>query len=122
MAEAGTIWIFYKDVSIPKNKNIIIEKRYYYSTKGNGKLIELNIKNIKQTFPNNHLLHDAVDAQFQNSSISQYDSFHKMFKINHIISSTNNNYACPMHPTITGKEGDKCSKCGMDLEKIKEEK
>ena len=28
-------------------------------------------------------------------------------------------YACPMHPEITGKEGDKCSKCGMDLEAVK---
>ena len=26
-------------------------------------------------------------------------------------------YACPMHPEITGKEGDKCSKCGMMLTK-----
>ncbi len=25
-------------------------------------------------------------------------------------------YVCPMHPDITGKAGDKCSKCGMDLE------
>ena len=25
-------------------------------------------------------------------------------------------YACPMHPEITGKEGDKCQKCGMALE------
>jgi len=24
-------------------------------------------------------------------------------------------YACPMHPEITGKKGDKCSKCGMEL-------
>ena len=24
-------------------------------------------------------------------------------------------FACPMHPEITGKEGDKCSKCGMAL-------
>lgn len=24
-------------------------------------------------------------------------------------------YACPMHPEETGKKGDKCSKCGMDL-------
>jgi hypothetical protein len=24
-------------------------------------------------------------------------------------------YSCPMHPEITGKEGDKCSKCGMAL-------
>lgn len=30
--------------------------------------------------------------------------------------STQTAYACPMHPDITGKEGDKCSKCGMKLE------
>mgnify|MGYP000501127602 CR=1 FL=1 len=24
-------------------------------------------------------------------------------------------FACPMHPEVTGKEGDKCSKCGMKL-------
>lgn len=30
-------------------------------------------------------------------------------------------YACPMHPEITGKKGDTCSKCHMDLEKIKTE-
>lgn len=28
-------------------------------------------------------------------------------------------YACPMHPDIKGEKGDKCSKCGMDLEEIK---
>ncbi len=27
-------------------------------------------------------------------------------------------YACPMHPEITGKMGDKCSKCGMDLAQV----
>jgi hypothetical protein len=27
-------------------------------------------------------------------------------------------YACPMHPEVTGKEGDKCSKCGMPLEPV----
>lgn len=30
-------------------------------------------------------------------------------------STTDATYACPMHPEVTGKEGDKCSKCGMDL-------
>ena len=29
-------------------------------------------------------------------------------------------FACPMHPEITGKEGDKCSKCGMALEAAKD--
>ena len=27
-------------------------------------------------------------------------------------------YACPMHPEITGEEGEQCSKCGMDLKKV----
>lgn len=29
--------------------------------------------------------------------------------------STQMAYACPMHPEVTGKEGDACSKCGMKL-------
>ena len=28
-------------------------------------------------------------------------------------------YACPMHSEITGVKGDKCTKCGMDLQPIK---
>jgi hypothetical protein len=35
--------------------------------------------------------------------------------------STQTAYACPMHPEITGKEGDKCSKCKMALEAMKKE-
>jgi hypothetical protein len=34
--------------------------------------------------------------------------------------STQTVYACPMHPEITGKDGDKCSKCGMKLEAVKD--
>lgn len=30
-------------------------------------------------------------------------------------------YACPMHPEVTGKKGDKCSKCGMELQKVEED-
>jgi len=30
-------------------------------------------------------------------------------------------YSCPMHPEITGKEGDKCSKCGMELVAVQAE-
>ena len=31
-------------------------------------------------------------------------------------------YDCPMHPEVTSKKPGKCSKCGMDLVKIKKEK
>ncbi|MEZ5056302.1 MAG: heavy metal-binding domain-containing protein [Saprospiraceae bacterium] len=30
-------------------------------------------------------------------------------------------YACPMHPEITGKKGDSCSTCGMDLLPLEKE-
>ena len=30
-------------------------------------------------------------------------------------SAIDTGYACPMHPEITGKKGDTCSKCHMDL-------
>ena len=40
----------------------------------------------------------------------------------HDMDSTHMAYACPMHPEVTGKEGDKCSKCGMKLEPVKEHK
>ncbi len=30
-------------------------------------------------------------------------------------------YACPMHHNITGKKGDKCSICGMDLTSTKDD-
>ncbi len=28
-------------------------------------------------------------------------------------------YVCPMHPEVTGKAGDVCSKCNMKLEAVK---
>lgn len=42
-------------------------------------------------------------------------------EMNHM-DSTQMAYACPMHPEAMGKEGDKCSKCGMKLEPVKEHK
>ena len=30
----------------------------------------------------------------------------------------NHTFACPMHPEVIGKEGDKCPKCGMALEHL----
>jgi rRNA maturation protein Nop10 len=32
----------------------------------------------------------------------------------------NATFSCPMHPEITGKEGDTCSKCGMTLKASKD--
>lgn len=122
LVEKGPVWIFYKEAQAVQAKGFKYEKTFYFSTKGDGKLMELTLKNIKEAFPDNHPLHDALSAQFQNTDISEYDTFHKMFKINHIINSVNTGYVCPTHQEVKGKEGDKCSKCGMSLEPIKNDK
>lgn len=31
------------------------------------------------------------------------------------VADNSQGYSCPMHPEIIGKEGEKCSDCGMDL-------
>lgn len=46
------------------------------------------------------------------------DSTHRMSGSTANHSSEEMAYACPMHPEVTGKDGDKCSKCGMYLEPI----
>lgn len=33
-----------------------------------------------------------------------------------VVSKTDAEYSCPMHPEITGKKGDVCKECGMNLE------
>ncbi len=34
------------------------------------------------------------------------------------VSDNTQSYSCPMHPEIIGKEGEKCSDCGMDLTEL----
>jgi Heavy metal binding domain len=35
-----------------------------------------------------------------------------------VVSDSAKTHACPMHPEITGKKGDKCSECKMELTEI----
>jgi nitrous oxide reductase accessory protein NosL len=38
-----------------------------------------------------------------------------IYKDSTMMHSQTKSYACPMHPEVTGKLNDKCSKCGMKL-------
>ena len=39
----------------------------------------------------------------------------KCWKCNMDLTHTDAHYSCPMHPEVTGNAGDKCPKCKMDL-------
>jgi hypothetical protein len=118
LAERGQVWIYYKEINIHEGKTPKQQKQFYFSVKGGDKIMQLTIDNIKSVFPNNHILHDLLDAQMKTENdISAYDTFYKTYKINHLINSSINNYSCPLHPRMNGKKGEKCPKCGMDLVK-----
>ena len=87
--EKGSIWVYYKDLNISQGKERRRERKYFYSTSGNGEIISLTINNLKKSFPDKHLFHDFLDAQFsRDSELSMYDSFEKKFKINHLLETT----------------------------------
>ena len=63
---------------------------YYFSKGGNNGILELTPLNLKASFPDNHMLHDAIDEHFKSTaSLSEYDKFHKHYKINHFLETLN---------------------------------
>lgn len=62
---------------------------YYFSTDASAAPQALTKANLKKAFPNNHKFHDALDAQFKDADeLTTYDSFHKMYKLNRIYTTT----------------------------------
>jgi len=59
---------------------------YYFSKDAAAPMQDLTKGNLKAAFPANHKFHDELDANFKtDSELTAYDSFHKMYKINHIL-------------------------------------
>lgn len=89
LAEKGPIWIFYKNVAVTEGKISEVQKRYYFTTKGDGRLVDLTISHVKSAFSGNVKLCSLIDGDISGEAdISAYDSDHKMFKINYLISSS----------------------------------
>ena len=62
------------------------EKAYFFSVGSNGELLPLTIINLKKAFPDNHIFHDGLDMTFRDDSqLTKYDDFHKMFKVNRLL-------------------------------------
>jgi hypothetical protein len=89
VSEKYILWIYTKQTlqaGNPKNTASKYITSYYFSKDGDGKILELTLDNVKAAFPDNHKLHDAIDAQFTSvASLSEFDEFHKRFKINHFL-------------------------------------
>lgn len=96
LAEKGKLWIFYKIVdAFPKKEykpenpyHYYTAKEYYYSLVGDGKLIALTIENLKLSFSNSPKINSNLDIKFKNENIADYDSIHKVFKVNYFLENS----------------------------------
>ena len=60
--------------------------RYFFSLGVDGPVQNLTLENLKKATAKNHAFHDQLDAQFKtNGDLMAYDSFHKQFKVNHLL-------------------------------------
>ncbi len=89
LSEKASLWIYTRQTlqaGNPKNAASKYITSYYFSKDGDGKILELTPNNVKAAFPDNHKLHDAIEMQFPTSaSITEFDEYHKKFKINHFL-------------------------------------
>lgn len=84
------IYVYDNTVHSGKNaSNKPYQWEYYFSKDAASPPQALTLTNVKATFPENHQLHDALDAQFKSDKeLYAYDSFHKMYKLNWIYKSS----------------------------------
>lgn len=76
--------LLYKHV-IVASKNQQETVHYFFSKSAASEVLDLNLTNLKNAFPDNHRFHDLLDTQFDlNTPLAAYDSYHKMYKVNRL--------------------------------------
>jgi len=59
---------------------------YFFSKDAASAPQSLTKENLKAAYSDNHKFHDAIDATFKDDkSLSDYDNFHKMYKVDHLL-------------------------------------
>jgi hypothetical protein len=84
--EAKGLFIYSADVLVRKGTT---DKAYFFSVGPNAEVLPLTIVNLKKAFPDNHRFHDNLDLMFRDDSqLTKYDNFHKMFKVNRLLNAS----------------------------------
>ncbi|MFN8254185.1 MAG: hypothetical protein U0W24_00755 [Bacteroidales bacterium] len=84
--QTDTIYIYSKNETVKtgnsKNQRTSQVTKYFFSKSGDSELLALTYENLKQAFPENHKMHDALEMMFKSDSdLAEYDKFHKSFKV-----------------------------------------
>lgn len=87
--ESSLILYAYTQISSSGKGTLKHDPVYFFSTNTSTTPQALTKENVKAAFPKNHKFHDALDGYFKTSDgLEEYDSFHKMYKLNRIFQSS----------------------------------
>ncbi|MGV3502517.1 MAG: hypothetical protein ACO1O1_02335 [Adhaeribacter sp.] len=89
--EKGTLLIYQKNLQVPdpQRKAAGNKSQYFFSLGVEGPLQPLTLLNLKKATAKNYAFHDKLDAQFKSDGeLAAYDSFHKQYKINHLLAQS----------------------------------
>jgi hypothetical protein len=79
------IYYQYRQEEHVRGKGLIKKDEYFFSKNADGDLQLLTIENLKNSFPENHNFHYAIDASFRSDKdLMAYDSFRKNYKIKYL--------------------------------------
>jgi hypothetical protein len=84
IVETKDIIIYWHEANEALGKESNTVKEYYFSTTLDGEIKSLSVENLVRAFPRNHKFHDLLNQNLRNGEISKYDSFHEMYKLNHL--------------------------------------
>lgn len=87
--EAGTLYIYRREVLVSHGRGRHGVKQYYFSVGATGEIRALTLENLKQAFPENHAFQQSLDEAFgSGQKLSEYDEVRKTFKVNRLLAAS----------------------------------
>lgn len=82
-------YMYTRVVSSVEGKVHTQKTNYYFSKLPDGNIMDLTLFNLKRAYPENHKFQDLLDVYFRcDNDLNWYDSFNKMYKVEHIFGDT----------------------------------
>lgn len=89
IVDTSFFYMYTRDVIVNEGKANIKKTNYYFSKRSDGDIMDLTLDNLKKAASKNHKFRDLLDVYFRSDDeLSRYDSFNKMYKVEHILGDT----------------------------------
>lgn len=88
--EVRSVVVYEKQVNQPGlgGKGSVMVAKLFFSIGLEAPIQLLTKSTLKRAFPERHAFHDQLEARFPTEDASDYDAFHRMYLVNHLLNAT----------------------------------